>query len=338
MESARELKISEIKKIERQSALERWLDSTCHVSPSALQPMAGDASLRRYFRVQIESQSFIVMDAPPPENCQAFAAISSALRKLGLQTPEIIHADFDQGFLLITDFGDATYLKTLTADNADQLYQAALTDLAVLQSCRQFDAPPFTADFMAKEWEWHKEWMLDKFLGLSAGKELDACYQLLVESAITQPQVFMHRDFHSANLMVLPQGKVGILDFQDAFIGPLTYDLVSLLRDCYIDWPRDRVQNWALFYLRTLQAKGLLNQVSDQQFLRWFDLMGMQRHLKALLTFARKHVRDHQSHYLNHVPRTLGYLLSVSQDYPEFAKLHDYLKETVHPAFERVMK
>jgi N-acetylmuramate 1-kinase len=194
---------------------------------------------------------------------------------------------------------------------------------------------------MLKEWAWHKEWVLDKFLGLSsplAEKSLDACYELLVESAVTQPQVFMHRDYHSANLMVLPEGKVGILDFQDAFIGPVTYDLVSLLRDCYIDWPRERVRSWALFYLQTLHDKGLLSHVDDQEFLRWFDLMGMQRHLKALLTFARKHVRDHQSHYLDHIPRTLGYLLNVSQHYPEFTRLHDYLRVTVQPAFERVAK
>lgn len=345
MESAQEVKVAELKNAERQRAMEHWLYSACRMKYVSLEPMKGDASLRRYFRLSTADQTYVVMDAPPPqENCYTFIEISTALRKMGLHTPEVMHADLSRGFLLLTDFGDATYLKTLTTANADQLYQTALKDLAVLQHCRSVEGylvPPFTADFMWKEWAWYKEWMLNGLLGLSlplAEKDLDLCYQQLVESAVNQPQVFMHRDFHSANLMALPDGNVGILDFQDAFIGPVTYDLVSLLRDCYIDWPQERVETWALFYLQTLQKNGVLNQTSEQEFLRWFDLMGIQRHLKALLTFSRKHVRDHQSQYLNYIPRTLNYLLRVSQAYPELATLHDYLGVTVGPAFERVMK
>jgi len=345
MESAQEVKVAELKKAERQRAIEQWLYSACRMKSASLQPMKGDASMRRYFRISAMDQSYVVMDAPPSqENCYPFVEISAALRKMGLHTPEILHADLFQGFLLLTDFGDTTYLKALTAENADQLYRAALKALSVLQGCRSVEGyivPPFTADFMWQEWAWYKEWMLNGLLGLSlplAEKDLDACYGQLVESAVNQPQVFMHRDFHSANLMALPDGNVGILDFQDAFIGPVTYDLVSLLRDCYIDWPQERVRAWALFYLQTLQKNSVFNQVTEQEFLRWFDFMGMQRHLKALLTFARKHVRDHQSHYLKYIPRTLNYVLRVSQVYPELDTLHDYLRVTVQPAFERVMK
>lgn len=345
MESTQELKNRESKNVERQSAMREWLVAACGIASPQLQIMDGDASLRRYFRVTPKDKSFVVMDAPPPqENCKPYIAIAKAIRQMGLQAPEVMHADISRGFLLLTDFGDATYQKTLTFLNADQLYGEALNTLAILQSARFVEGHhlhPFTADFMREEWKLYKEWVLNKFLGLSlpyAEKELDACYELLIESAVLQPQVFMHRDYHSANLMALSQGGVGILDFQDAFIGPVTYDLVSLLRDCYIDWPKERVEAWALSYLQRLQNRGELSDVSSQTFLRWFDFMGMQRHLKATMTFARKQVRDNQSRYLRFIPRTLHYLISVSQGYKELTNLHEYLRVTVQPAFERIIK
>lgn len=328
--------------MERKTELMHWLSVDCQLSSFTLQAMPGDASFRRYFRVYLSSRSFVAMDAPPQrENCRLFIAIAQALRQHGLHTPEIIAAKIEQGFLLMTDFGDQTYLKALSAENADLLYQRALTALVRLQNCRQVSGhpvPSFTCDFMLKEWDWHKEWFLNKLLNLSHAaleKDLDQCYHLLVEAAASQPQVFMHRDYHSANLMVLPQNEVGILDFQDAFIGPVTYDLVSLLRDCYIDWPQAKVESWVFHYLQQLQKTGELGDVNADIFLRWFDWMGMQRHLKALLTFARKHVRDHQSHYLRFIPRTLNYLVNTSQRYPELTILHDYLRVTVQPTFAR---
>lgn len=343
MESAEELKAEKLKIAERENVLLHWLSAACKLSSFTLHQMPSDASFRRYFRVRIPSCSYVVMDAPPQkENCRSFISIANALHKMGLHTPEIIEANVEQGFLLITDFGDLTYLMALSAENADLLYQRALDALLLLQSCHHVSGhavPPFTRDFMMKEWAWHKEWFLNKLLKLSlpaAEKDLDQCYQLLVESAAAQPQVFMHRDYHSANLMVLSENAVGILDFQDAFIGPITYDLVSLLRDCYIDWPHEKVADWAISYFHRLQRTGALHDVDEQVFLRWFDWMGMQRHLKALLTFARKHVRDHQSHYLHFIPRTLKYLVNTSQHYPEFAILHNYLRVTVQPAFERI--
>jgi aminoglycoside/choline kinase family phosphotransferase len=327
----------------RKTLLENWLTDACGLPSFSLQAMPGDASFRRYFRVYTQSLSFVVMDAEKEkQSCHSYVAVANALRDLGVCTPDIIAADLEQGFLLLSDFGDLTYLKALTRENADPLYRQALSALALLQSCRHVPlhvVAPFTRDFMLQEWAWHKEWFLSKLLKLSnpvAEAELDDCYELLVESALAQPQVFMHRDYHSANLMVLPENKVGVLDFQDAFIGPVTYDLVSLLRDCYIDWPKAEVTTLALGYLPILANLGVLSQAGEQEFLRWFDLMGMQRHLKALLTFARKSVRDNQSDYLRHIPRTLKYLVSVSQTYPEFAVLHDYLRVTVQPAFERI--
>ncbi len=332
MESA-----SELKNTDRQQALRSWLRGCGVETDASLTTMPGDASFRRYFRLLTDQGSFVVMDAPPPEHCGAFVAIAHALRAMSLHVPDIFAADLEKGLLLLTDFGDVTYLKGLTPANADNLYQQALAALAVLQGCRQVpnhQVPPFTIDFMLQEWAWHKEWFLEKLLDLSAPDELDKCYTRLVVQAAAQPQVFMHRDFHSANLMVLPNA-VGILDFQDAFIGPVTYDVVSLLRDCYIDWPDFQVQAWAISYAQRLRELNVLD-VSDKTFLYWFDLMGMQRHLKALLTFARKSVRDGQSAYLQHIPRTMNYLLRVSARYPEFEALHDFYQQTVLPALTKV--
>lgn len=306
----------------RQGALADWITSACGMNPDLLQPLAGDASFRRYFRLPHRDSTYVVMDAPPPENVRAFSAVAHTLRQAGLKVPEIFQADLNQGFLLLSDFGDLTYLKANSQTGIDARYEMALQALAILQTCRQENTPPFTADFMWQEWAWHKEWFAQKFLGLSElDGQLDDCYAQLVAAAVAQPQVFMHRDYHSANLMVLPDHDVGILDFQDAFIGPVTYDLVSLLRDCYVTLPADKVTQWALAYKEKLQLN-----ISSDEFLYWFDHMGMQRHLKALMTFARKQVRDQQAQYLQHMPRTLDYLLTVSAKYPALAALRAYLQ------------
>lgn len=338
MESAQQ-----IKKDERQLALEAWLADVCHLSSFIVQPMTGDASFRRYFRVQDLSGSFVAMDAPPPrENCAPFVTIARGLRSRGLLAPEILAADIAQGFLLLTNFGDATYLKTLTNHNADELYRSALDALLIFQDCKDIpnhDMPFFDANFMQQEWAWHKEWFLTKFLKLSfvaIEPALDEAYAKIVASAVEQPQVCMYRDFHSANLMVLPHGQVGLLDFQDAFIGPVTYDIASLLRDCYIDWPQEKVQQWALYYYEKLQMLGVV-KADAETFLRWFDYMSLQRHLKALLTFARKYVRDHQPEYLQHIPRTLNYIQQVSSQYPELKALHDFYRVTVPAKLAEVM-
>lgn len=343
MESADELKIAVEKHPERKQVLEQWLSTVCGLSSFTLQALSGDASFRHYIRVQAPSHTYMLMDAEKEQaSCHAYIAIANALRQIGLHTPDIMQADLQKGLLLLTDFGDVTYLKALTMDNADGLYHHALDALALLQNCRQVSdhaIPFFTRDIMLREWAWFKEWFLTKLLHLSlpaAEEELDKCYDVLVEAALTQPQVFMHRDYHSANLMVLPDQKVGVLDFQDAFIGPVTYDAVSLLRDCYIDWPEAKVSAWAINYLHKLHRVGVVKEVDEETFLRWFDWMGMQRHLKALLTFARKEVRDGHSRYLHFIPRTLKYVVTISQRYPEFAVLHDYLRVTVQPTFERI--
>lgn len=322
---------------QRLQALEHWLKTECQLVDYQLVPIPGDASFRCYFRVVHAAGSYIVMDAPPEkERCESFMAIANALGALKLRVPKIYASDLQQGFLLLTDLGDALYLKMLDAANAEMLYSHALGALRVLQSC-QMTVPLFTADFMYQELQLFKEWFLERHLSLQLTTEtenlLKNVFQFLVVSAASQPKVFMHRDYHSANLMVLPASEVGILDFQDAFIGPVTYDLVSLLRDCYIDWPDALVTKLVLQYRERISD---VIQVSDEQFIRWFDLMGMQRHLKALLTFSRKYHRDGNPHYLQHIPRTLNYVVTVSQRYPECQAFHAFLEAIVMPTLQKV--
>lgn len=326
----------------RKKILTQWLRKN-GLRSFSLQSLISQASFRRYFRVRTQHESFIAMDAPPEqENCAPYIAIANALGGLGLEVPKILASNLSQGFLLISDLGDLTYLSTLNAQNVNSLYIRALNALAILQSCSHvpnWTVPTFTQTFMWQEWTWHKEWFLRKFLNLSLDsfeKDLDQCMKIIIETAANQPQVFMHRDYHSGNLMVLAKdNQVGILDFQDAFFGPVTYDAVSLLRDAYIAWPEVHVIAWATTYWQLLRDRNVIS-VSCEEFLQWFDWMGLQRHLKAIFTFTRKHLRDHQSHYLKHVHRTLGYLLNVSEKYSQFVALHHYLKEVIKPSFERV--
>jgi aminoglycoside/choline kinase family phosphotransferase len=284
-------------------------------------------------------QSWVAMDAPPDrENCIAYIAITKALRKLGLISPEIYKENLTAGFLLITDFGDKQLLGELNTSNVSQLYGEALDALAMLQACKFVDGwnvPVFNAAFMLDELKLFKQWFLQSYLNLDLSPAtelmLTNVFDFLANLAASQPMVFMHRDYHSANLMVLPQNKIGLLDFQDAFIGPVTYDLVSLLRDCYIDWPESLVTELALSYKQCINLS-----VSDELFLRWFDGMGMQRHMKALLTFSRKYKRDANPHYLKHMPRTLGYISSISKHFEECNDFCDFLNTVILPAYDKV--
>jgi aminoglycoside/choline kinase family phosphotransferase len=312
--------------------LQKWLTESCQLSGCSIQPIQNDASFRRYFRVQHKQNSFVAMDASEEkQSCVPYIAITDVLRTEGLHTPEIIASDVSQGFLLITDFGCDVLLNTLNKSNAASLYTLALDELAKLQHCRvrsNWTLPYFSADFMRQELNGYKEWFLQTHLGVQLSpcmeRELTKCFDFLTMSAANQPYVFMHRDYHSANLMVLPDNKMGILDFQDAFMGPVTYDLVSLLRDCYVAWPETFVTQLVLYYREQLEL-----QVSDSEFLRWFDLMGLQRHLKALLTFSRKYHRDGNSHYLQFIPRTVNYIATIGDRYPECDSLCSLMNEAI---------
>ncbi len=310
----------------RLKQLQDWLSSV-GLSEYDMEPASADASFRRYFRVWHERDSFIVMDAPPAqEDCRPFVAVAQAMKDFGLNVPKILEMDFEQGFLLLSDLGHEQYLGALTDKNADQLYGDAIRALVTLQKKGPADSgalPVYDRELLMAEMRLFSEWLLQKHLGLpeELALSLEPVYVCLADKALEQPIVWVHRDYHSRNLMVTRELNPGVLDFQDAVLGPLSYDLVSLLKDCYISWPRARVEAWCLVYFNQASEAGVLRGVEFEQFMRWFDLMGVQRHLKAAGIFARLNHRDGKPGYLNDVPRTLNYMKQVCEVEPRMAPL-----------------
>jgi len=320
------------KLMERAQSLDRWLTESLRLPDFERHNLAGDASFRRYYRLKMPKQSYVVMDAPPPESPQLFINVGQALLHQGLTVPQIVAADLEQGFLLLSDFGDKLYLDALNANTADTLYEDAFRSLIKLQQV-SLETPQCDEAFLKRQFQLFKDWYLDKHLKLSRNIEientLNGFYEKLISEIMTQPFVFVHRDFHSRNLMVLEKGNPGIIDFQDAFRGPIVYDLVSLLQDCYISWPRDQVENWVRGFQERLRHEALLSKaVTFSQFLRWFDLTGLQRHLKNLGIFSRLNYRDNKPHYLKDLIMPLRYSLETCKRYAEFEGLGKFL-ETV---------
>ncbi len=319
---------------ERLAELRHWLQDELGFGDFTIVPASSDASFRRYFRVTSGKTSQIVMDAPPDkEDCGPFISIASALSDLGLNVPLILEADVKRGFLLMSDLGSVHYLQVLNEQNVERLYGDALQALQLLQTAPVEDAgiPAYDRDLLLREMALFRDWYLARHLRLTINDALSAVleetFALLAEEALGQPRVWVHRDYHSRNLMVTETSNPGVLDFQDAVIGPVTYDPVSLLRDCYVRWPQERVLQWVRDYLAGSQANGMLAGVDPQQFQRWFDLMGVQRHLKAIGIFARLNYRDGKPGYLPDIPRTLSYVAEVSQRYSELSPLRRLLEE-----------
>lgn len=329
----------------REKALSDWvakqleLCSIQAASPLTLEAVSGDASFRRYFRAQGRNFRFIAMDAPPEkEDSAPFVAIAQSWLAQGVPVPKIIAKDLVQGFLLLSDFGDTLYLQRLKPDTADSLYALALNTLLDIQACGPiagYPLPTYDAERLRNEMALCPEWFLQQLLRLPLAdwQEIEhRLYELLITSALEQPQVCAHRDYHSRNLMLCEDGTIGVLDFQDAVFGPITYDLASLIRDCYIHWPADREENWIRQYLALATEKGLLTKIDFPQFKRWFDLMGLQRHIKCVGIFSRLYLRDNKPGYLKDIPRTFHYLQAVCAQYPELGAIHQYLQQTVIPA------
>lgn len=272
------------------------------------------------------------MDAPPDkEDCGPFIRIAQALLGLGLNVPQIIAQDLKRGLLLLSDLGDRLYLSELSERSVEPLYGDAMEALLRLQrgSASLTWLPPYDAPLLRREMELFREWYVGRHLGLALSAKqnaaLDTSFERLTTSALEQPRVAVHRDYHSRNLMMTATNNPGILDFQDAVYGPVTYDLVSLLRDCYIAWGRERVETWVVRYYRQARVAGIAVGADESQFLRWFDWMGVQRHLKATGIFARLNHRDGKPGYLKDIPRTLGYVVEVTSQYPELKELSEFL-------------
>ena len=323
---------------QRLRQLEHWLERSCRLSDYRIAPASADASFRRYFRVTLaDGSSMIAMDAPPEkEDCRPFIEVAERMRAAGMHVPQVFAQDLEEGFLLLEDLGATDYLSVLTPDSVDALYADATGALLRLQTTAPVEGlPPYDRELLLREMQLFPDWLLETHLGLPISADergmLDQAFERLVDNALVQPVVCVHRDYHSRNLMLREVNNPGVIDFQDAVAGPVTYDLVSLLRDCYVRWPIERVDAWVGNYYRALHASDLLAGVGEAGFREWFDLMGVQRHLKAAGIFARLNHRDGKSGYLADIPRTLGYVVEVGGRRSEVKPLADFVERRVLP-------
>ena len=323
----------------RASQLQKWLENKMGFVADSFTVVSGDASFRRYFRLREEGNSqsnratLIAVDAPPPqEDCRPFVAVAEGLLASGVNVPRVIAVDYDLGFMVLSDLGDDLLLDGLDSVNVDTRYQQALNCLPRVMSCEAV-VPQYEQAKLRDEMSLFSDWFLKQYLGVALdGDLLNQVFDCLIGSAVEQPQVFVHRDYHSRNLMLTLKGELGVIDFQDAVRGPITYDIVSLLRDCYVAWPLARVESWVDDSRQQLQKQGLLDcAVEQQQFMRWFDLMGARRHLKAIGIFARLNCRDSKPGYLLDIPRTLRYLLDVCDRYEALFEFAGVIRQSVLP-------
>ena len=317
-----------------------WLAEQFGDASLKIETASEDASFRSYYRVHCETPpqglnsplpSYVLMDAPPQrENSQPFITMTTLLSNAGLNVPQVISADLEQGFLLLSDLGVSDYLGKLNEQSADSLYHDALKALVQMQI--EIDGSSLTVysgGVLKSEMQLFIDWFLIRHLQIQPDSELltvlEESFEFLIHTCLEQPQVFVHRDYHSRNLMQTLDANPGILDYQDALYGPISYDLVSLLRDVYIRWPESRIQHWLDDYHELACSAGLLGVEDRSALQRWFDLTGFQRHLKIAGIFARLFYRDHKPRYLGDIPLTLDYLKHVAHQYPELSKLSNAL-------------
>ena len=309
----------------RKVALDQWVSAYLGASVAG-EPASADASFRRYFRYQHDGRSLIAMDAPPAqEDCRPFVDVAQRLQRAGLHVPEIVHQDLDQGFLLLTDMGNETWLTALNEGNADAWYSAAIDTLITQQLHADMSGlPVYDEALLQRELELFPQWYLfrhrEKVVTGELRQRLDRVFHVLIESALAQPQVFVHRDYMPRNLMVSDPNP-GVLDFQDAVAGPISYDVISLFKDAFISWPEERVLGWLRQYFDKATAAGLPVPAEFDTFLRHCDLMGAQRHLKVIGIFARICHRDGKPKYLGDVSRFFAHLRTVIARRPELADL-----------------
>lgn len=314
--------------MQRTEQMQQWLQTLFPDRRYELAPASSDASFRRYFRLQFtdEHATRIVMDAPPQhEDCRPFIHVASLLAQAGVHAPRVLEQDLLQGFLLLDDLGTKTYLDALTAENADALFRDAIDSLILWQrASRGGELPPYDAVLLRRELDLFPDWYVARHLGvtLSAPQRqvLDDTYGLIIRRNLSQPTVYVHRDYMPRNLM-LATPNPGVIDFQDAVIGPITYDVASLFKDAFLTWPEERVLDWTVRYWEKAKRAGLPVDPDFASFYRDFEWMGLQRHLKVLGIFARINYRDGKPHYLTDTPRFVAYVREVAARYRELAPL-----------------
>lgn len=323
--------LTPVKTTENDHRLDRaraWLQEQGVAIQSGFKNVAGDASFRRYFRLQADGQSRILMDAPPPaENVGPFIDIAHRLRSADLHAPEIFYADRHNGYLLLEDLGDDLYRESLNESNADSHFAnlfALLRDMALSVDANCL--PEYDSVLLRKEMDLFPDWYLGHHRNSLPREQFDTAWDgfcnYIIDSALQQPRCFVHRDFHSCNLMRTGNNRVGIIDFQDAVRGPISYDLISLLWDRYIHWPRTQIETWVENFRSEL---GL--DIEPGQWLRYCDLMGLQRNIKIVGIFARLYYRDGKSGYLEMIPRFYQYVTATLRLYPEFSEMLDILEQ-----------
>jgi aminoglycoside/choline kinase family phosphotransferase len=324
---------------DRSHAILNWLKNDLNLEITQFEFASSDASFRRYFRIAQTHCNFIIMDAPPAEeDAQYFIKVAELFSQANANVPDIIAQDIQQGFLLLEDFGNVNLLDCLNESSVDILYRCALSALLNLQkniNTKDCFLPLYTPELLKTELNLFSDWFLQQQCKIKLSRHqfelIDKTQQFLINNACQQQQVCVHKDFHSRNLMHINDQSLGIIDFQDAVIGPITYDAVSLLRDCYITWPETKIDQLLNEYFLQLQEANLV-QCSYINFKRDFDLMGIQRHLKAIGIFSRLNIRDGKPSYLADIPCTLNYVINASQSYPELKEFHIFLRDIVLPA------
>ena len=337
--------------IDDTTGLQKWIQQTLNKRPDIvldggllLIPLSGDAGFRRYYRLN-SKPSLLAVTAPAnsgtSESAAYFATLSHSLRQSRIAVPNVLAYQADDNYMLLEDFGDRIFCNELNDNTADYLYRKALTELIKLQKIPRdkVNIPRYSQPILGSEMEFFREWFVDKLLGYSLSMQeqrmIDRTFTFLEQQALAQPQVFVHRDYHSRNLLVRQDKALGIIDFQDAAWGSVTYDVVSLLRDCYLRWPLQKVANWTIDYADMAMESGVMPKVSQDQFLQWFDTMGLQRHIKVLGIFARLWLRDNKPQYLNDLPLVLRYTIEIAERYRETRLLATWLSTCLLDSIEK---
>jgi aminoglycoside/choline kinase family phosphotransferase len=312
----------------RRALLADWLQTETSFKDGELSIASADASFRRYFRLKHQGHSYIVMDAPPDlEASLTFVQIGEWMKKSGIHVPEIFAKDLELGFMVLSDFGDFHFQDALASEEKDDLYNLGINEIVKLQSALtkpEEKLPAFDSSWQTKELEIFREWCLPD----TSKSDYQRITESLTNSIDQIPKAFMHRDFHCRNLLFCTDRKLGVIDFQGAMFGPVTYDLVSLLRDCYVDNNMEWITRKVLQFQKSLQEAGLqYAQVEPDEFTRWFDFSGLQRHLKCVGIFHRLKIRDQKPDYMKDVPRVLEYIYQVLDRHPELEELKNMVQQ-----------
>lgn len=325
--------------VTRKQQLKAWLSSLFLNQNIILTALTGDAGFRVYYRFSVLNKCYIVVDSDPSKvNNLSFVSLAKQFKQQHILVPEVVHYHQELGFMCLTDFGDDLLSEQLTEQSMAKWYSQAISlldNIGDVFANKDWPLPEYDAPFLQLEMDIFSRWLIKEHLQISLTKQeqmaLQHCFEQLIKSALEQPQVTVHRDYHSRNIMVTENNQLAIIDFQDAVTGPITYDVVSLLRDCYVRWDDQLIYPLLLQYHQHLKQQGKI-AVDFQQFQRWFDLMGLQRHIKASGIFARLYHRDAKSSYLKDIPLTLNYIVDIASKYSELSTLSELVKHKVLPA------